>query len=148
MRRHTAPLFLLVALALAHADALEQDANKPAATPLPAWDQLTPAQRELLIAPVRDRWNREPERRPLLMEFAKRWQTMPPPQRERARQGMRRWEGMTPEQREQARALFHAVRDMDKDARRAFMDKWRQMSPQQQADWVRAHPAPAHPPGE
>ena len=125
MRRHTAPLFLLVALALAPAAALAQDANKPAATPLPAWDQLTPAQRELLIAPVRDRWK-----------------SMPPPQRERARHGMQRWEGMTPEQREQARALFHAVRGLDKDARHDFMEKWRQMTPQQRAEWVKAHPAP------
>ena len=111
--------------------------------PLPEWDQLTPAQRETLIAPMRDRWNREPERRPQMLEFAKRWQSMPPPQRDRARHGMQRWEAMTPEQRDQARALFHAVRGMDKDARRAFMDKWRQMTPQQQADWVRTHPAPA-----
>ena len=145
MTRRFAILLLAASALTVPTFALAQDAKPDA---LPAWDQLTPAQRELLIAPVRDRWNREPERRPQLMEFAKRWQTMPPPQRERARQGMRRWEGMTPEQREQARALFHAVRDMDKDARRAFMDKWRQMSPQQQADWVRAHPAPAHPPGE
>ena len=145
MTRRIAALLLATAALTAPALALAQDAKPDA---LPAWDQLTPAQRELLIAPVRDRWNREPERRPQFLEFAKRWQSMPPPQRDRARNGMQRWEGMTPEQREQARALFHAVRDMDKDARRAFMDKWRQMSPQQQADWVRAHPAPAHPPGE
>lgn len=142
MRRHTAPLFLLVALALAPAAALAQDANKPAATPLPAWDQLTPAQRELLIAPVRDRWNREPEKRARFMEYAERWKSMPPPQRERARHGMQRWEGMTPGQREQARALFHAVRGLDKDARHDFMEKWRQMTPQQRAEWVKAHPAP------
>ena len=142
MRRHTAPLFLLVALALAPAAALAQDANKPAATPLPAWDQLTPAQRELLIAPVRDRWNREPEKRARFMEYAERWKSMPPPQRERARHGMQRWEGMTPEQREQARAQFHAVRGLDKDARHDFMEKWRQMTPQQRAEWVKAHPAP------
>ena len=78
--------------------------RRPAATPLPAWDQLTPAQRELLIAPVRDRWNREPEKRARFMAYAERWKSMPPPQRERARHGMQRWEGMTPEQREQARA--------------------------------------------
>ena len=62
--------------------ALAQDAKPDA---LPAWDQLTPAQRELLIAPVRDRWNREPERRQKFMEYAKRWKDMPPPQRDHAR---------------------------------------------------------------
>ena len=140
MTRRFAILLLAASALTAPTLALAQDAKPDT---LPAWDQLTPAQRELLIAPVRDRWNREPERRPQLLEFAKRWQSMPPPQRDRARHGMQRWEAMTPEQRDQARALFHAVRGMDKDARRAFMDKWRQMTPQQQADWVRTHPAPA-----
>lgn len=140
MTRRFAILLLAASALTAPILALAQDAKPDT---LPAWDQLTPAQRELLIAPVRDRWNREPERRPQLLEFAKRWQSMPPPQRDRARHGMQRWEAMTPEQRDQARALFHAMRGMDKDARRAFMDKWRQMTPQQQADWVRTHPAPA-----
>lgn len=139
MHRTTASLLLLATLALSPA-AFAQDATK--SEPLPAWDQLTPAQRDLLIAPIRERWNREPERRPEFLEFAKRWQTMPPPQRERARHGMQRWEAMPPEQREQARALFHATRDMDKDARDAFFAKWRQMTPQQRADWLKAHPVP------
>ena len=88
--------------------------------------------------------DREPDKRPQFIEFAKRWQSMPPAQRERARHGMQRWEGMSPEQREQARALFHGTRDMDKDARRAFFGKWRQMTPQQRTDWLKAHPAPEH----
>ncbi len=139
MYRQFAPLLLLATLALAPTTALAQDAKADA---MPAWDQLTPAQRELLVAPVRDRWNREPEKRERFMEYAKRWKAMPQPQRERARHGMQRWEGMTPEQREQARALFHAVRGLDKDARGEFMEKWRQMTPQQRTDWVKAHPAP------
>ncbi|WP_449446335.1 DUF3106 domain-containing protein [Thermomonas brevis] len=142
MYRKAAPLLFLAAFALAPA-AFAQDVDTSAA-PLPAWDQLTPAQRDLLIAPVRDRWNREPDKRPQFIEFAKRWQSMPPAQRERARHGMQRWEGMSPEQREQARALFHGTRDMDKDARRAFFGKWRQMTPQQRTDWLKAHPAPEH----
>ncbi len=139
MYRQFAPLLLLATLALAPTTALAQDAKADA---MPAWDQLTPTQRELLVAPVRDRWNREPEKRERFMEYAKRWKAMPQPQRERARHGMQRWEGMTPEQREQARALFHAVRGLDKDARGEFMEKWRQMTPQQRTDWVKAHPAP------
>ncbi len=139
MYRHFAPLLLLASLALAPTTALAQEAKADA---MPAWDQLTPAQRELLIAPVRDRWNREPEKRERFMEYAKRWKAMPQPQRERARHGMQRWEGMTPEQREQARALFQAVRGLDKDARGEFMEKWRQMTPQQRTDWVKTHPAP------
>ena len=52
MYRHFAPLLLLASLALAPTTALAQEAKADA---MPAWDQLTPAQRELLIAPVRDR---------------------------------------------------------------------------------------------
>ena len=49
---------------------------------------------------------------------------------------------MTPEQRSEARALFHAMRGMDKDQRKAFMAQWRQKTPQQKTDWLKAHPAP------
>ena len=140
MHRKTALLLFLLLSALAPA-AAAQDADKPAA-PLPAWEQLTPAQRDLLIAPVRDRWNREPDKRPRFMEIARRWQSMPPLQRDRARHGMQRWERMSPEQREHARALFHATRGLDKDERAAFFANWRQMTPQQRTDWVKTHPAP------
>lgn len=131
----------VLALALSPALALAQQA----APPYPEWDKLSPAQRETLIAPLRDRWNGNPAERARMLERAQRWQQMPPAQRDRARSGIERWEGMSPEQREQARAVFHAVRTMDKDARRAFMDQWQQMTPQQRADWAKAHPAPARP---
>lgn len=140
-------LALLTGLALAPFATHAQDA-KPAPPPveaMPAWEQLSPAQRELLIAPVRDRWNREPERRPQFMEYAKRWKDMPPPQRDHARRGMERWEAMTPEQRDHARAVFNFVHGMSKEDRRAFMDKWQQMTPPQRSEWVKAHPAPPAP---
>ncbi len=141
MRTLIFPLLLAAALTFAPV-AQAQDAQ---ATPLPDWEQLTPAQRDLLIAPIRDRWNREPGHRQQYLDYAKRWKDMPQPQRDRARKGMERWEQMSPAQREEARALFHATRAMDKNTRHAFMEKWRQMSPQQRADWIKAHPAPPAP---
>lgn len=138
MRRSLLALGLLAACTLVPAFA-QNAGTQPA---LPAWDQLTPAQRELLIAPTRDRWNREPERRQQFMDFATRWQSLPPDQRNNARRGMQRWEAMTPQQQDQARALFHATRNMSRDARRDFMENWRNMTPQQRTDWVKAHPAP------
>ncbi|MCC7097607.1 MAG: DUF3106 domain-containing protein [Thermomonas sp.] len=121
--------------------ALGQQAT-PRPAPLPNWDQLTPAQRDALTAPLRDRWNNSPEDRARMLDRAQRWRTMSPDQRGHARRGMQRWDDMNPEQRAQARALFHATRSMDRDARRAFMDNWRRMTPQQKADWLKAHPAP------
>lgn len=138
---------LVLALALSPALALAQQATPAAAPSYPEWDKLSQAQRDALIAPLRDRWDANPRERARMFERAQRWQQMAPAQRDRARSGAERWEAMTPEQREQARAVFHAVRGMDKEARRAFMDQWQQMSPQQRADWARTHPAPARPDG-
>lgn len=134
---------LLLALVLMFAPAFAMAQVKPVpATPLPEWDQLTSAQRDELIAPLRDRWNRSPEDRARLFERAHRWQTMPRDTRERAHHGMQRWEKMSPEQRRHAQALFHALRKLDKAERTAFLAKWHAMTPQQRNDWVVAHPAP------
>lgn len=132
----------LTALALLSwpAFAFAQSATVPAH--YPEWDQLTPAQRDALVAPLRERWNRNPDERARMVERAQRWQSMPRDQRERAGHGMQRWEHMTPEQRGEARALFHALRGLDKEQRKAFMAQWRQKTPQQKTDWVKAHPAP------
>ena len=45
----------VLALALAPALALAQAA--PSATPYPQWDELTPAQRDALVTPLRERWD-------------------------------------------------------------------------------------------
>ena len=134
-------LLLVLVLLLAPMFAMAQD--KPATTtPLPEWDQLTSAQRDELIAPLRDRWNSSPDERTRLVERARRWKAMPTDTRRRAHHGMQRWEKMSPEQRQHAQALFHAMRDMDKAEREVFLAKWHAMTPQQRGEWVDAHPAP------
>ena len=138
----------LAVLVLALLPALAFAQQQSTTTQYPEWDQLSQAQRDAIIAPLRERWNANPGERAKMVERANRWQAMPRDQRDRARHGMQRWEGMTPEQRDQARALFHAVRGLDKEARGEFMGKWRQMTPQQRTDWVKAHPAPEHRNGE
>ncbi len=112
---------------------------------LPAWEQLSAEQRELLVAPLRERWNASPEDRGRLLEHARRWRELPPDQRERARRGVRRFEQMSPEQRQRARAIFHQTRGMSPEERRAFMQRWKEMSPAERAEWLRTHPAPATP---
>ena len=139
MTSRIARLLVLGLLAFASAEAFAQS---PPPAPLPAWEQLTPQQREALIAPLRDRWNREPDERPRMLERAQRWKAMPRDQRDRARHGMQRWEHMSPDQRGEARALFHAMRGMDKEQRKAFLADWRKKTTQQKVDWLKAHPAP------
>ena len=136
---------LLLAVLIAAGPAFAADP----ATPMPAWEQLTPAQREMLIAPVRERWNSaQPEDRARMFERAQRWQQMTPEQRQRARHGMQRWESMSPEQREQTRALFAKMRTLDEPQRKALKAKWRTMSAEERRAWVQANPAPADmPPG-
>lgn len=128
---------LALVLALAPLVAIAQ----PQTTPLPAWDQLTAEQRELLLAPVRERWNRsEPERRAHMLEHARRWQSMTPEQREHARHGMKRWRSLPPEQRQNARALFEHTRSMPEGERKALLERWKAMTPEQRKAWVKAHP--------
>ena len=144
--QHHRLLFVTVLL-LAPLFAVAQD--KPASTTqLPEWEQLTTAQRDELIAPLRDRWNSSPDERSRLIERARSWKAMPTDTRKRARHGMQRWEKMSPEQRTHSQALFQAMRKMDKTERETFLAKWQAMTPQQRNDWVTAHPAPERQRGE
>lgn len=108
----------------------------------PAWEQLSVAEREMLVAPVRERWNSNPEARAKIMEHAQRWQTMTPEQRKKAHHGMKRWGHMTPEQRAQSRALFGEMRDMTPEQRQELRAKWKAMTPAEREAWIKAHPAP------
>lgn len=121
-------------LALALWPALGFAQAQSTATQYPDWDKLTPAQRDALIAPLRERWNSNPDERVRMVERAQRWKAMPRDQRDRARHGVQRWEHMSPGKRTEARALFHAMRGMDAEQRKAFLADWRQKSPQQRAD--------------
>lgn len=114
-----------------------------AATPatLPAWDAMSPAQRDLVIAPIRDRWNANPDARARMYEHARRWQQLTPQERATAHRGMWKWERMDPAKREAVRALFHKMRDMTPEQRQQLRDRWRAMTPQQRHDWVQANRA-------
>ena len=118
--------------------------TQDAASPMPAWEQLTQAQRDSLIAPMRARWNDNPEKRGRMYRHAQRWQDMTPEQRERAHRGMKRWKHMDPEQRAQARALFQKMRGMSSDERDALRKRWHAMTPEQRREWVEQN-APEEP---
>jgi hypothetical protein len=126
------PLFLL----LLAGNALAQSAPVQS---LPDWDRLTPQQREVLIAPVRERWNSDPAQRPRMLEHAQRWKDMSPEQRKQARKGMRRFEHMNPQQREEARALFEQMKKLSPGQRKELREDWRRMTPEQRRAWVEKH---------
>ncbi|MDH5833161.1 DUF3106 domain-containing protein [Luteimonas kalidii] len=129
---------IVLCLALAPLAAFAQS-NAPEA--LPAWDQLTPQQRDLLLAPVRERWNNSPPaRRQHMLDHAQRWQAMTPEQRKHARHGMKRWRDMPPEKRAQARALFEHLQTLPESERKAMVQRWKTMDAAERKAWVEAHP--------
>ncbi|MCR6686266.1 DUF3106 domain-containing protein [Pseudoxanthomonas sp.] len=147
-KKRLVPRLAAIALAFAVSTAVAAPppaAQEAAAKSLPAWEQLSPEQRELLIGPLRERWNAAPGERVRMLEHARRWRDLPPDERERARRGARRFEQMSPEQRDRARAIFHQTRGMSEEQRRDFMQRWERMTPAQRSEWLRTHPAPAHP---
>lgn len=142
-----APVLALSMLCSAPAFAQTAPAGKAApaaeaARSFPAWEQLSAAEREMLIAPMRERWNGNPQGRARMMDHAQRWQTMTPEQRQRMHHGMKRWRHMSPEQREHARALFGEMRDMTPEQRQELRAKWKAMTPAEREAWIKAHPAP------
>ena len=122
-------------------DNAPRQAPAPAAQPgLPGWDQLTPAQRELLIAPLRERWDANPAERGRMYGHAERWRAMTPEQRARARRGLGHWEHMDPARRREMRALFEKMRTMAPEQRKALRDQWHGMTQAQRNAWVEANP--------
>jgi hypothetical protein len=124
-----------------HAKPTAQTTPAAPARAFPAWEQLSTAEREMLVAPVRERWNSNPEARARMMDHAQRWQTMTPEQRQRAHHGMKRWAHMSPEQREHTRALFGEMRNMTPEQRQELRAKWKAMTPAERDAWIKAHPA-------
>lgn len=134
---------VLLLAAAAGTQAHAQSGLQASGAALPAWDQLGVQQREALVAPVRARWDANPDERPRMLEHARRWQSMTPDERSRARKGMRRWEGMSPETRQQMRALHGRLRTLPEAERAALRDRWKAMTPEQRSAWAKANPAPA-----
>ena len=140
----------ILALALLALPAFAQQKPAPATAPPastqpapPAWEQLSNADRETLIAPLRDRWNSaDADKRQHMLAHAREWRTMTPEQRRAAHDGMKRWSNLSPEQRDHARALFQQMRTMDPDQRRALREQWRSMTPEERKAWIDAHPVP------
>ena len=115
-------------------------AGNALAQSMPAWEQLSPTQRDLLVAPIRERWNANPDTRGRMFEHAQRWRQLTPEQRQTAHNGLGRWEKMPPDQRQTMRGLFQKMHDMTPEQRRALRQQWRGMTPEQRRAWIQANP--------
>ncbi|MGY4515325.1 DUF3106 domain-containing protein [Lysobacter sp. HA18] len=128
-----APVALLLAALPSHAQSTT--------AALPDWDHLTQAQRDMLIAPMRERWNASPETRQRMFGHAQRWKTMTPDQRKQARHGLAKFQDMSPAEREQARAAFERFRSMSPEDKKALREKLRGMTPDQRKTWLQSQSA-------
>lgn len=117
---------------------------------LPSWERLSPAQREALSTPIRERWNQAAyEQRLRWLRQAERWQHLTPEERQLARQGMRRYRNADPETREKLRDIFQHMRTLPPEERQALREKWRALSPEQRRAWMQAGgPGVAPPPSD
>ena len=138
--KHTTGWLLFALLIGAGGNALAGERPVAATSALPAWEQLSPAQREILLAPLRERWNANPAERARMLEHATRWQALSPEQRKRAHRGLHRWERMDPQHRREMRALFGKMRQLSPEQRKALRAKWHAMTPEQRRAWVEANP--------
>lgn len=142
-RPATVPVLLAALLALAlttlpaRAEPPARPATPAAAPALPEWDQLSPAQREAMIAVLRDRWNANPRGRGEMLRHAERWGQLTPEQRRGVRHGRERLEQMSPEDRARASAAYARMRAMSPEERRALREKLKAMTPEQRAEWMR-----------
>ncbi len=114
----------------------KRDTNQTAAS-LPNWEQLTPQQREMMIAVIRERWNSNPQQRTKMLLHAQRWKQMTPDQRRDAQSGQKRWQNMNPKQREHARILFESAKNLPPEEREALRQQLKAMTPEQRRAWFK-----------
>jgi hypothetical protein len=100
----------------------------------PRWNDLTPAQRQVL-APLAGDWNSIDDRgKERWLGVAGRFHKLPPEEQQRATQRMVEWSHMTPQQRTQARLNFQETRDVPKAERQARWEQYQALSEDQKRE--------------
>lgn len=92
----------------------------------PAWDQLTPAQQEVLRGLESDWTNLPEERRELLARGAERWAAMTPAEQEQAQSRLARWKDLDPERRERVLRMREQFRSMTPEQREQLRSRYQQ----------------------
>ena len=102
-------------------------AGLAAAAP-PAWEALTPAQRQAL-APLQRDWPAiEPGRKDKWIELASRFPSMTPDERLRMQARMTEWARMTPDERTRARLQFQETRQLPSDEKQARWEAYQALT--------------------
>jgi len=98
------------------------------AGPDPAWETLTPAQKQVLAPLQRDWSSLDPSRREKWIEVAARYPTMSEDKRRRLQERMATWARMTPAERASARLQYQEIRQLPPEERQARWQAYQALS--------------------
>lgn len=141
LQRHTAPAMgrrqtpirstALWSVVIALSAALSMNPVHAQAVDSTQWNQLTPAQRQVL-QPLQPRWNEiDGLRKQKWIDIAARYPKMTPEQQARTTSRMAEWAAMTPAQRNAARLQFEQVKQVPAPERQARWDAYKSLPPEQ-----------------
>ena len=109
----------------------------------PAWNALTPAQRQALAPLQRDWALIDPAGREKWLEMAARFPSLSAAERERLQERMQDWARMTPEQRSRARLQFQETRQLPSDEKRARWEAYQSLSEEERMSLIQRSRPPA-----
>ena len=99
----------------------------PAVPTRPAWNELTPAQREAL-APLAGMWpTLERDRKEKWLELARRYPNLSPDGKKRVQERMVEYAKLTPEQRRTARENFRRAYELPAEERQEKLQKFQEL---------------------
>ena len=110
-------LALCLGLSVANAQSIKQN---------PAWEQLTPAQQQIL-APIQGEWDKlDAIRKQKWIGITQRYPKMKPEEQARLQKRMQEWATLTPDQRRAAREKYREFEQLPTQERQAIREKWDQ----------------------
>ena len=149
LNMRTAVLVAWILLAVAGTASAQQAAPASTAALSLDWSTLTPADREALLEPIRERWDRAtPEQRQRMLDRARFWSGLSPEQKRMARTGADRYRQTNQEQRGRLRAVWQNMQALPPAQREEVRKTWESLTPQQRRAWLEAGGPGVAPPPE
>lgn len=142
MRHLLARGALLVGLVLASTLAVAQGSVRP------AWNELSPEQREALAPLAKDWPSFDADRKRKWLEVASRYPNLSPEGKQKLHERMAKFARMTPEQKKTARENFRKAYEVPAEQRQATVQKFQELPPDKKrelADRVAKSEAPRRP---
>lgn len=100
----------------------------------PAWQLLTPVQRDLL-APLANDWDKlGPTQRSKWLNATPRLAALPAPELARLHERMRDWAHLTPSERANARISFQVAKEVDAEQRQAKWEAYQALPPEKRQE--------------